>query len=177
MSPTLSLRSSSTTSCALGSAGDSLTGPYLLGEDLLHRRALLVGRDLPLGGVPLGNRKPRRRAELVRDRLHPLEELLDARACRDRLAPLEVDQLSGEPVPDRPPEIFLEQPVRPRRQRLALVERTRDPRGERVDERDERTRLRDLRLPVADAHLDRREHEMRPHAPPDLRVLRDRTGP
>src|SRR5262245_17022463 len=51
------LRSSSISSSAVGvcSAFDSLTGPHLLGEDLLHRPALLVACDLPLGGVPLGD--------------------------------------------------------------------------------------------------------------------------
>src|SRR5882724_5994369 len=97
MSPTLSLRSSSTTSWAVGSAGDSLTGPHLLGEDLLHRRALLVARDLPLRRVPLGNREPRRRPELVGNGLHPFEQLLEPRPGGDRLAALEVDQLTGEP--------------------------------------------------------------------------------
>src|SRR5206468_7091301 len=112
MSPTLSLRSSSTTSWAVGSAGDSLTGPNLFGEDLFHRRALVVARDLPLGGVSLGNRQPRRRSELVGDRLHPFDELLEPRTRGDRLAALEVDQLSREAEADRAPEILLEQPVR-----------------------------------------------------------------
>src|SRR4051812_17456360 len=174
MSPTLSLRSSSTTSWAVGSAGDSLTGPDLFGEDLLHRRALLVARDLPLRRVPLGDREPRRSPELVGDRLHPFDELLDPRPRRDRLSALEVDQLSREAEADRAPEVLLEQPVRPRRERLALVERARDACGQRVDERDKRARLGEIGLCVADADLDRREDEMRADAPPDLGVLVDR---
>src|SRR5712691_4960802 len=174
MSPTLSLRSSSTTSWAVGSAGDSLTGPNLFGEDLLHRRALLVARDLPLRGVPLRDREPLRRAELIGDGLHPFDELLEPRPGGDRLAALEVDQLSREAPADRAPEVLLEQPVRPRRERLALVERSRDPCGQRIHEGNERARLGQLRLRIADADLDRRKDEMRAHAPPDLRVLGDR---
>src|SRR5690242_194819 len=70
-SPTFALRSSSTSSSGVGSARDSLIRGHLLGEDLFHRRALLVAGDLPLGGVALRDCEPRRRAELVRDRLHP----------------------------------------------------------------------------------------------------------
>src|SRR2546425_453871 len=175
-SATLALRSSSTSCSAVGSAADSLTGAHLFREDLLHRRTLLVARDLPLGRIPLGDRKPGRGAELLRDRLHPLDELLEPSARRNRLAVLEVDELAGEPFPDRPPEVLLEQAVRPRRQRLAIVECARDPRGQRVDERGERARLRKLRLRVADAGLDGRELQVRPDAPPDLRVLGDRAG-
>src|SRR4051812_4111986 len=167
MSPTLSFRSSSTTSWAVGSAGDSLTGPDLLGEDLFHRRALLVTGDLPLRGVPLGDCEPRRCTELVGDRLYPFEELLDPRAGRDRLTALEFDQLSREAVADRAPEVLLEQPVRPGRERLALVDRARDACGERVDERDERARLGEIRLGVADPDLDGRKDEMGANAPPD----------
>ena len=58
--------------------------------------------------------------------------------------------------------------------RLALVERARDARRQRVDERGERARLGELGLRVADADLDGREREMRADAPPDLRVLGDR---
>ena len=104
------------------------------------------------------------------------DELLETRARRDRLSAVEVDQLAREAVANRAPEVLLEQPMRPRRQRLALVERARNPRGQRVDERRERARLGELRLRVADARLDRRELEMRANAPPDLRVLGDRTG-
>ena len=60
--------------------------------------------------------------------------------------------------------------------RLALVERARDPHGQRVDERRERARLAEVRLRVADPDLDRREREVRAHAPPELRVLGDRAG-
>ena len=81
----------------VGSAGDSLTGPHLFGEDLLHRRALLVAGDLPLRGVSLGDREPLRGAELFGHRLHPLDELLEPGARGDRLAALEVDQLARQP--------------------------------------------------------------------------------
>src|SRR5581483_2934884 len=126
-------------------------------------------RDLTLGGVALRDREPRRRAELVRDRSHPLEQLLESCARRDGLAALEIDQLAGEPPPNRAPEVLLKEAVRPRRQRLALVERAGDARGERVAKRCERARLAELRLRVADPDLDGRKREMRSHAPPDLR--------
>src|SRR5260221_3080263 len=102
-SETLTFRSSSTNWSALaaegsapgvGSAGDSLTGPDLLGEDLLHRRTFRVTGHLPLGGVSLRNRKPVRGSELVCDRLHPLDELLEPGARRNRFAALEVEQLA-----------------------------------------------------------------------------------
>src|SRR6266849_4980283 len=120
-SETFALRSSSTSCAAVGaegspsggSAGDSLTGPDLLGEDLLHRRTLGVSGHLPLGGVPLRNREPVRGSELLGDRLHPFDELLEPGARGDRLAALEVDQLARQPPANRPPEVLLEQTVRP----------------------------------------------------------------
>src|SRR5262249_13174214 len=142
--PTFALRSSSISASALTSASDSVTGSHLLSEDLFHRPALLVSRDLPLRGVSLGNRKPAACAELVRHGLHPLEQLLDPCTRRNRRAALEVEELAGETPAQRAPEVLLEQPVRPRRERLALVERTRDACGERIDERRERARLREL---------------------------------
>src|SRR5512143_2821052 len=56
----------------------------LLRVDLLHRRALVVARDLPLGGAPLGNREPLGRAELLGDRTNPLAELLEPGPRGDR---------------------------------------------------------------------------------------------
>ena len=103
-------------------------------------------------------------------------ELLDSVARGNRLAALEVEQLAGEPVADRPPHVLLEQAVRQDRQRLALVEGASAANGERVAERRERLSLGEVGLPVADADLDRRVREMGAHAPPDLRVLGDRSG-
>src|SRR5438045_544692 len=111
-SPTFAFCSSSTSCSGVMSAGDSLTGRHLLGEDLLHRRALFLARDLPLGGVALRDREPRRDTELVRDRLHPFDELLESCACRNRLAALEVDQLARESPANCAPEVLLEQAVR-----------------------------------------------------------------
>src|SRR5205085_9048606 len=108
-SETFAFRSSSTNSSAVGSAGDSLTRRHLLCEDLLHRRPLLVPGDLPLGRVPLGDREPGRGAELLGDREHPVDELLEPSARRDRLAALEVEQLAGEAPADRPPQVLLQQ--------------------------------------------------------------------
>src|SRR4029079_6869019 len=61
-------------------------------------------------------------------------------------------------------------------QRLSLVERAGDPRGQRVRERRKRPGVFEIGLRVADPDLDGREGEMRPDAPPDLCVLVDRTG-
>src|SRR5436853_3398665 len=148
-------------SATRSSASDTFTRPNLLHEDLLHRRALLVAGDLTLGRVPLRDREPLRGPELLRDRLHPLDELLQPGARRDRLAALEIEQVAGEPVPDRAPHVLLEQAVRPRRQRLALVVRAGAARGERVAQRGDRARLTELGLRVADPDLDRRIREMR----------------
>src|SRR5207237_67506 len=111
-SSTFALRNSSTSSSAPGvnSASDTLACPDLLDEDVLERRAFLVARDLPLRGVAVGDREPLRSAELLRNRLHPLDELLEARPRGHRLAALEVEQFAGEPVADRTPEVLLEQP-------------------------------------------------------------------
>src|SRR5579884_1710722 len=111
MSVTFTFRSSSTSCSAVGSACDSLTGGHLLREDVFHRGSFLVAGDLPLRGVALGNREPLRCPELVRDRLDPLDELFEPRARGNRLAPLQIDQLAGEPVADRTPEILLQQAV------------------------------------------------------------------
>src|SRR5581483_6962099 len=126
------------------STGDALAGGDLLGEDLLDGRAFPVPRDLTLGCVPIREREPRRRAELVRDRPHPLEQLLEPRTRRNGLAPLEVDEITRHPPPQRTPEVFLEQPVRMRWQGLLLVEGARDASCERIAERCERARLSDL---------------------------------
>src|SRR3981081_1379477 len=74
-------------------------------------------------------------------------------------------------MPARAPKILLGPPVRPGRQRLALVECACDPRCQRVDERDERSSLGDLRLRIAESRLYRGKLNMRPHPPPQLRVL------
>src|SRR5436853_311282 len=58
----------------------------------------------------------------------------------------------------------------------AVLERATDTCCERIDQGRESARLRKVGLRVADADLDGREHEVRPHAPPDLRVLGDRPG-
>ena len=109
----------------------------------------------------LRDREPRVRRRAPPRPAHPLDQLLEPRARRHRLAALEVDQLAGQPVADRPPHVLLEQAVRQVGQRLALVERAREPRGERVAERRERARLAEVGLRVADPDLDRREGEVR----------------
>ena len=57
--------------------------------------------------------EPLRGPELVRDRLHPFDELLQPRPRRHRHAAVEVEQLAGEAVSRRTPEVLLEQPPRP----------------------------------------------------------------
>src|SRR3954462_1777154 len=111
------------------SANDGLLGADLLGIDLLERRALLVTSDLPLRRVCIRNREVRACAELVCDRQHPLDELGERRPGRAPAPAREVDELAGEPVADRPPEVLLDEPVRKVRERLALVEGPRDARG------------------------------------------------
>src|SRR4051794_39760215 len=159
MSATSNRASSASTSARAAapwrSVTDGLSRRDLLGVDLLERRALGDACALPLCRVRAGDAEVRRRPELVRDRLHPLDQLLDPRARRYDLAALEVEQIAGEAEADRAPEVLLEQPPRPVRQRLAVVDRARDPRRERVDQRGERLRLAEIRLCVADPHLDR----------------------
>src|SRR5438552_11756445 len=134
--PRIASISSSTDGSALRSlcfsSANALSCPHLLGVNLLQRRALVEAGALALRGILLRDGEEGRRADLVRHRGDPLEQLLDARPRRHRLAAVEVDQLAGEPVADRAPQVLLEQPVRVVRQRLALVVRPRDARRKRV---------------------------------------------
>ena len=120
-----------------GLAGGGDRDPDLLGVDLLERGTGATLRDLPLGGVPLGHAKPRGRAELVGDRQHPLDETLDTRPGRKRIASLEVDQVAREPVPDRAPEVLFDQAAREALRRgvqkvASAVRPTLGPRGRTV---------------------------------------------
>src|SRR3954447_7848260 len=96
------------------------------------------------------------------------------RAGRADVAGREVDQLAGEPVADRAPEVLLDQAVGLMHERLPFVDRTSDAGRQRVAERRQRARLVKVWLGVADANLDRRKGEVRANAPPDLSVLGDR---
>src|SRR6478672_9600453 len=102
--PTSSCRSSSARSSTVGSRGASSANPLtradLLAVDLDERRTLVVSRPLALGRVLGRHAEVRCRADLVRDGRDPLQQLLDPRTGRYRLAALEVDQLAGEPVAD-----------------------------------------------------------------------------
>src|SRR5439155_18711612 len=102
--------------------------------------------------------------------------LLESRSRRNRLAALEVDQLTREPEADRAPEVLLEQPPRDVGDPFALVECARAPGCERVRECGETLRLAELGLPVHDPQLDRGIREVRTNAPPELRMLGDRAG-
>ena len=77
---------------------------------------------------------------------------------------------------DRAPEVLLDQPVRLLGERLAVVEGAGDARDEAVANAASARASREVGLPVGDPHLDRREREVRPDAPPELRVLEDRAG-
>src|SRR5205823_2453186 len=144
--PTSIWRIASTRSSIVGSCSSANAFPcaHLLSVDLREGRALRVPRALPLGGVPLGDREERGGADLLGDRGHPLDELLEAGARGDGLAALEVDQLAREPVANRAPHVLLEQARRHDRQLLALVERSRAARRQRVAERREALRLAEV---------------------------------
>src|SRR4051812_33170918 len=157
--------------CASSSATDHVARLDLLGVDVLQRPALLDARDLPLGGVRRRHRELK--PELVSDHCDPLRHPLELGPRGPDIEHAGIEQAAREPVADRAPHVLLDQPRRRVRQRLALVDGARDPGGEPVDERREVTRLAEVGLRVADAHLDGRVREVRPHAPPDLRVLVD----
>src|SRR5215208_7403486 len=103
---------SSSTLGSVGCSANTLPCPHLLGVNLLERRALLEPRDLPLRRVLLGDREERRRADLVCDRLHPFDQLFETCTRRDRLAALQIEELAGQAVANRPPHVLLEEPVR-----------------------------------------------------------------
>src|SRR5262249_10075595 len=117
----------------------------------------------------------RRAAELLRHGQHPLDQALELGPSGANLERVEVDQLSREAVANRPPEVLLDPAVGPLGESLPLVVGPGDTRAQRVPERRERLRLRELGLAVTDPDLDRRKGEMRPNAPPDLRVLVNRS--
>ena len=89
--------SSSLGSRCASSATDRLRRAHLLGVDLLERRALLEALDLALSGVLLGAARYGAAPISSADRLHPLDELLEALPRWDRLAAGEVDELAREP--------------------------------------------------------------------------------
>src|SRR5262249_4389429 len=176
-SETLSFLSSSSSRAARSSSSaNALLRPHLLGVDLLQARAILVARELALARVRGGHGQPLRDAELLGDRVHPFEQALQLGAGRAHLERREVDQRAGEAVADRPPEVLLDPAMRPVRERFSLVDCAGDPGGERVAERRGRLGLAEVGLRVADPDLHRREGEVRPDAPPELRVLVDRGG-
>src|SRR6266700_7610345 len=83
-----------------------------LSEDFAVRAELRDSLVLPLGGVRRGHGEVGRRTDLLGDRKHPFDQRLDARASRDDLATLEVDQPVGEAVPDGAPHVLLDEPPR-----------------------------------------------------------------
>ena len=86
-------------------------------------------RDLPLRRVGGRDRQVRGEPELFGDRQDPFDEPLEVRAGGPDLAARKIYELVGEAVPDRAPEVLLDQPMRERRQRLALVDGAGDPGG------------------------------------------------
>src|SRR5436309_2454605 len=133
-SSTLRLRSSSASLCATSS---SLSDTHRLQDlacvDGLEAVPGFVRRDLPLGGIAVGHREKRRGTELLRYRRDPLEEIVDPLPRGKHLSAREVDEHLREPVPDRTPEVLLDQSVRVCGQLLALVHRTRDAGREREE--------------------------------------------
>src|SRR5262245_46301390 len=155
------------------SATHHLRSMDLLGVDLLERPAFLDPDDLALGRV--GRRNRRLDAELVGNRRHPLDQPLELGACGPDLVGGRIDEAAGQAVPDRTPEVLLDHPRRRLWQLLALVARAGDTGSEPVAEGGEGTRLGEVGLGVADPDLDSRIGEVRPDAPPELRVLVDRS--
>src|ERR1700704_2458048 len=70
-----------------------------LGEDVAMRAELSDALVLVFGGVRGRHGEVGRCPDLLGDREHPFDQRLDARACRDDLAALEVDQPAAQPVP------------------------------------------------------------------------------
>src|SRR5262245_48614398 len=94
-------RSSSSVGSCGSSATDRLGGLDLLGVDLFERCAVLEALDLALGRIALRQCEVRRRADLLRGRHGPLDQLLEPLTGRNRLAALEVDELAREAPADR----------------------------------------------------------------------------
>src|SRR5690349_11181835 len=76
-----------------------------LGEHVTRRTQLFEARILPLRRVRFGNGEERRRPDLPRHRLHPVDQRLDPGARGHDLAALEVDQAVGEAVANRAPKV------------------------------------------------------------------------
>src|SRR5918999_1372536 len=179
-SSTLSLLSSFASSRAIsssvGSRSDTEGLKDLVRVDLSERGPRLVPGDLALRRVATRDREKRSCAELLRDRKHPLQQRLEARPRRVHAARVQVDELTAKPVANGTPEVLLDEAPRMVGKRLAVVERARYARNERIDEGGERLGCAELGLAVADSDLRRRKGQVRPDAPPDLRVLGDRAS-
>src|SRR5918996_5376758 len=177
ISSTLSRRSSSSSSRASCSSSSDMDRLYdLVRVDLAKGCAALVAVDLTLGCIGARDEDEGCGPELLRDRLDPDRELLEPLPGRQHAPRVEVDHIAGEPVADRAPEVLLDEAMRMEGKLLAVVERAGDAGDERVHEGREGLGGAELGLTVADPELDRREGEVRPDAPPDLRVLDDRAG-
>src|SRR5918995_5217166 len=179
-SSTLSFRNSSASSRAIsssvGSRSDTDGLEDLVRVDLSQRGAGLVPGDLALRGVTARDAEEGGCAQFLRNRKHPLQQLLEERSCRAHTACVEIDELTVEPVADGAPKVLLDEAARMNWNVLAVVESARYARNQRIHERGERLGCAELGLPVTDPNLRRREGQMRPHAPPDLGVLDDRFG-
>src|SRR5438876_1791867 len=90
------------------SATHCLPAPDLLRVDLLEARAFRAARDLALGRIRSRNRQVLRRAELLGDRMHPLDQLFDRGARRPHVVRAQVDELSPEAPANRAPEVLLD---------------------------------------------------------------------
>src|SRR5207247_2365288 len=106
---------------------DSLPRPAdELGEHVAMRAYLRKALVLALCGVRLRYCEVRRRADLLGDGKHPLDQRLDPRSGRDDLAALEVDEPVRQPMTDRTPHVLLDQAGRQIWQHLPFVDRARE---------------------------------------------------
>src|SRR5690348_3887555 len=123
---------------------DALRRAHELGEHGPVRAELVEARVLSLRRVRDGDGEVRSRADVTGNGLDPLDQLLDARARRQDIPACEVDQLAGKPVANRAPGVLLDQAMRQRRERLAVVNGACEPGSESVDQRRERLRLAEI---------------------------------
>src|SRR6266852_3721830 len=77
-----------------------------LGEHVAMRAELRDALVLALGGVRFRHGEVGRRADLLGDGKHPLDQRLDTRPRRDDVAALEVDEPLRQPVADCAPHVL-----------------------------------------------------------------------
>src|SRR5437870_957604 len=83
-----------------------------LRENVAMRSELRNALVLPLGGIRRRHFEVGSCADLLGDGKDPLDQGLDLRPRRNDFATLEVDHPVRQPVPDRPPQVLLDESVR-----------------------------------------------------------------